>query len=242
MLAVRGLTHRFGAFQLGPLELELEAGSYAVLLGPSGSGKTMLLQTLAGLFPDASGAITLDGRDVTRLPPERRGIGLVFQHAALFPHFSVRGNLEYGLRAQRLAPAERRERVESLIARLRLGPVLERPVKTLSGGEAQRVAIARTLATRPRLLLLDEPLSLLDLHARQELRAELAALHRELGLTTLHVTHDREEARALGQTLAVMLDGRVVQQGPLAEVLAAPCDPAAARFLDERPPDAAGEA
>jgi ABC-type Fe3+/spermidine/putrescine transport system ATPase subunit len=155
----------------------------------------------------------------------------VFQQAALFPHLSVRGNIEYGLRARRVPHAEARRTVDELIARLGLGAVLSRPVATLSGGEAQRVAIARALAVRPVLLLLDEPLSALDHNARLELQAELASLHKELGLTTLHVTHSRDEAAALGDFLAVMLGGRVVQAGTLAELRERPRCPFVARFL-----------
>jgi putative spermidine/putrescine transport system ATP-binding protein len=173
----------------------------------------------------------VDGRDVTSLPPERRRMGLVFQQAALFPHKSVRENIAYGLRARRAPAADIDQTVGELVDRMGLAGILGRPVPTLSGGEAQRVAIARALAIRPDLLLLDEPMSALDHNTRLELQAELARIHKQLGLTTLHVTHSREEAAALGDHVAIMLGGRIVQRGTSAEVQAHPRCPFVARFL-----------
>ena len=231
MIEVQHLGCRFGDFALDDVSLRIGKGEYWVLLGPSGCGKSVLLQTIAGFFPPSAGRILVDGRDVTAQAPEQRNIGLVFQQAALFPHLSVRGNIEYGLRARRVPEAEARRTVDELIDRLGLAGVLPRPVATLSGGEAQRVAIARALAVRPVLLLLDEPLSALDHNARLDLQAELGRLHKELDLTTLHVTHSRDEAAALGDSLAVMLGGRVVQTGTLAELREKPRCPFVARFL-----------
>ncbi|MFH0901090.1 MAG: ATP-binding cassette domain-containing protein [Pseudomonadota bacterium] len=230
-LEVVGLCRRFGDFALRNVDLAMARGEYWVLLGPSGCGKSLLLQTLSGLHVPGDGRVTIAGREATVLPPERRGIGLVFQQAALFPHLSVRGNVAYGLTAQRMAASEQAARTTEVIAALGLEAVMARPVVTLSGGEAQRVALARALVIRPTLLLLDEPLSLLDHNARLELQAELRRVHRELGLTTLHVTHDRDEARSMGSHCAVMLDGRIVQTGPVGEVFAAPADVHVARFL-----------
>ena len=231
MSEIQHLGCRFGDFALDDVSLRIGKGEYWVLLGPSGCGKSVLLQTIAGFFPPTAGRILVDARDVTAESPERRNIGLVFQQAALFPHLSVRGNIEYGLRARRVPAAEARRTVDELIDRLGLAAVLCRPVATLSGGEAQRVAIARALAVRPVLLLLDEPLSALDHNARLELQAELARVHKELGLTTLHVTHSRDEAAALGDFLAVMLGGRIVQSGTVAELRERPRCPFVARFL-----------
>lgn len=230
-LEVEGLTRRFGDFSLDDVWLRLERGEYWVLLGPSGCGKSMLLQTVAGFFPPDAGRASLEDRDATRLPPEERRIGLVFQQAALFPHFSVEENIGYGLKARGLPAAERKGRVAELVDRLGLTQVVGRPVATLSGGEAQRVAIARALAIRPALLLLDEPLSLVDHNARLELQSELLRWHREFGVTTLHVTHSRDEARALGDHCAVMLAGRVLQSGPTAELFGRPRCAFVARFL-----------
>jgi molybdate/tungstate transport system ATP-binding protein len=231
MIEVQHLGCHFGDFALNDVSLRIGKGEYWALLGPSGCGKSVLLQTIAGFFPPTAGRILVDGRDITAQAPEQRNIGLVFQQAALFPHLSVRGNIEYGLRARRVPAAEGRRTVDELVERLGLAAVLARPVATLSGGEAQRVAIARALAVRPVLLLLDEPLSSLDHNARLELQAELARWHKELDLTTLHVTHSRDEAAALGDFLAVMLGGRIVQTGTLVELRARPRCPFVARFL-----------
>jgi len=230
-LDVTGLCRRFGDFALEEVSLRLGAGEYWALLGPSGCGKSVLLQTITGLHRPDGGRVAIGGADVTALPPERRRVGLVFQKAALFPHYDVRGNIEYGLRAGRLDRATRRRRVDEAVARFGLGGMVGRPVATLSGGEAQRVALARALAVEPRLLLLDEPLSLLDHNARVALQGEIRRLHDELKLTTLHVTHSRDEAQALCDHLAVMLGGRIVQAGPLEEVLARPASPFVAEFL-----------
>ncbi len=240
MIEVSHLGCRFGDFALQDVSLRIEKSQYWVLLGPSGCGKSVLLQTIAGFFTPSAGQVVLDGRDATALPPEQRNIGLVFQQAALFPHLSVRANIEYGLRARRIPAQERHRAVDELIERLGLQAIVPRPVATLSGGEAQRVAIARALAPKPVLLLLDEPLSALDHNARLELQAELARVHKTLGLTTLHVTHSREEAAALSDRLAIMNRGRIVQTGTMAEVSAQPRCPFVARFLGLDPAMAVG--
>ena len=230
-LAVRGLSRRFGDFALDRVHLRLAAGEYWVLLGPSGCGKSLLLQTLTGLHTPDEGSVSIADRDVTALAPEARDIGLVFQQAALFPHYDVLGNIEYGLKARRMGQPERKNRVEEIVAAMRLEPILGRPVATLSGGEAQRVASARALAIRPTVLLLDEPLSLVDHNARLDLQAELRRIHAELKLTTLHVTHSRDEARALGDHCAVMFAGAIVQSGKTEEVFQRPRCPFVAKFL-----------
>jgi ABC-type Fe3+/spermidine/putrescine transport system ATPase subunit len=231
VISIEELCCTFGDFALADISLQIEKGSYWVILGPSGCGKSVLLQTLAGFFSPTKGRIRVSGSDITQLPPERRKMGLVFQQAALFPHKSVRENIAYGLRARKMPAEAIARKVDQLVERLGLGAILARPVATLSGGEAQRIAVARALAIEPDLLLLDEPMSALDHNTRIELQVELARLHRELGLTTLHVTHSREEAAALGDHVAVMLAGRIVQRGPTAEVMARPRCPFVARFL-----------
>jgi molybdate/tungstate transport system ATP-binding protein len=231
MIELAHLHVPFGEFALRDVSLRMGKGEYWVILGPSGCGKSVLMQTIAGFFSPTRGQILVEGQDVTSLPPERRKLGLVFQQAALFPHKSVRENIAYGLRARRAPQQEVDRTVSDLVDRLGLGEFLGRPVPTLSGGEAQRVAIARALAIRPDLLLLDEPLSALDHNTRLELQAELARIHKELGLTTLHVTHSREEAAALGDHVAIMLGGRIVQRGTSAEVQGHPRCPFVARFL-----------
>jgi ABC-type sugar transport system ATPase subunit len=228
---IRGLSRRFEDFALERVHLRLLPGEYWVLLGPSGCGKSLLLQTVTGLHQPDEGQVVLKGRDVTDLPPEARDIGLVFQQAALFPHYTVRGNIEYGLKARGVGEAQRRQRVEEIVEALGLSGILSRPVATLSGGEAQRVAIARAIAIRPAVLLLDEPLSLVDHNARLELQSEIKRIHREFSLTTLHVTHSRDEAQAMGDHCAVMLHGAIVQRGPTAEVFGKPRCAFVARFL-----------
>jgi ABC-type sugar transport system ATPase subunit len=222
VIAVNGLCRGFGEFALGPVTFAARRGEYWVLLGPSGAGKSMLLHTIAGVFLPHSGTVTISGRDVTNAPPEARQVGLVFQQSALFPHLSVIDNIAYGLDARGAKAADRARRLDEVVSATRIESLLSRPVATLSGGEAQKVAIARALAIRPEALLLDEPLGPIDHNARLELQDELRRLHESLGLTTIHVTHSREEAKALADHVAVMLNGRVVQAGPVERVLSTP--------------------
>jgi ABC-type Fe3+/spermidine/putrescine transport system ATPase subunit len=231
MIELVRLQRSFGDFALRNLSLQIGKGEYWVILGPSGCGKSVLLQTIAGFFAPERGRIVIDGADITDSAPERRRIGLVFQQAALFPHKSVFENIAYGLRARKVRKVDADRRVEELVERLGLQTILSRPVPTLSGGEAQRVAVARALAIRPDLLLLDEPMSALDHNTRLEFQSELGRLHRELGLTTLHVTHSRDEAAALGDHVAVMLGGRIVQRGAAGDIVNRPHCPFVARFL-----------
>ena len=189
----------------------------------------MLLETVAGLRRQHHGQIRLDGADLTRLAPEQRGIGLVFQDGALFPHLTVRENIQFGPRARGL-PASG-ETADALLSRLRIGHLAGRSPRTLSGGERQRVALARALATRPGLLLLDEPLSALDQPTREEIRALLQEVLADLDIPTVHVTHDRDEALSIGDDLAIIIGGRLAQAGPASQVTAAPADPDTARLL-----------
>jgi ABC-type sugar transport system ATPase subunit len=206
MIKVSNLKRSFGEFSLRIDGFQVERGRYAVVLGPSGSGKSLFLKTLAGLFLADEGAIEVGGKDVTGLPPEQRRVGLVFQEPSLFPHYNVYKNIAYGLRGP-----DKKKTVEELAEVLRIKDLLDRPVQRLSGGEAQKVALARALAVKPDVLLLDEPLSQVDHNSRQELQTELKRVHREMELTSLHVTHNREEAFALAEDCAVMLGGRIVQ-------------------------------
>jgi ABC-type Fe3+/spermidine/putrescine transport system ATPase subunit len=231
MITLDGLQHRFGEFTLGPVSLDIGAGEYWVLLGPSGSGKSLLLQVLAGLVLPEQGRVCRDGQDMTRTAPEARGVGLVFQESALFPHLSVADNIGYGLRARGTAKALRERRIAEVVSQVGLAPIMNRPTATLSGGEAQKVAIARALAISPKILLLDEPLGPIDFNGRVALQQELKRLHRTLGLTTLHVTHSREEAQAVADCCAVMLAGRVIQRGRAEPVFAQPRCAFVAQFL-----------
>jgi molybdopterin-binding protein len=221
-------------FHLRQIDLEITAGEYFVILGPTGAGKTVLLETIAGLHQPRDGSILIGGEDVTTLPPERRGLGFVYQDYALFPHLDVAENVAFGLRLHRMSRAAVTERVAEMSRLLAIDHLFHRRPDTLSGGEQQRVALARALVVQPRLLLLDEPLGALDPETRESLQRELARLHRELGTTTIHVTHDFEEAIALGERIAVLNDGQVVQVGPPEAIFRRPATEFVARFVGVR--------
>lgn len=231
MIRVVGLSKRLGAFELRGVSFELARGDYAVLLGPTGSGKTVLLETIVGINRPDSGQVWLDGQDVTRWAPERRGIGFVYQRSMLFPNLSVRANIAYGLRYHGVPRAEWGRRVERVAELVGVSHLLERDIAGLSGGESHKVALARALAIEPRVLLLDEPLAALDPPAKAALCWELATLHRQLGATIIHVTHDQEEARILGKVIGVLRGGRLLQFGPKDEVFDRPNSPFVARFV-----------
>jgi len=233
-LAVRGLALRAGGFRLSGIDLSAESGEYIVLLGPTGAGKTILLEAIAGLRRPAGGRILLDGHDITETPPERRGIGFLYQDYALFPHLTVAENIAFGLRARRIPRDEIRTRVEEIARLLKIEILLPRRPGSLSGGERQRVGLGRALAIAPPLLLLDEPLSALDPEMREGLQRELLQVHRTLRTTTVHVTHDFEEAIGLGDRVAVMDQGTIVQKGTAEEIFRRPGSPFVARFVGAR--------
>ncbi|HEY4066835.1 MAG TPA: ABC transporter ATP-binding protein [Burkholderiaceae bacterium] len=217
---------------LHPTTLRVEPGEVLALLGPSGCGKTTLLRVIAGLVaPDAGGRVHFNDDDVTLQPIERRGVGMVFQHYALFPQMSVEANIGYGLRIRKVAAADIRRRVGELVDLVRLAGFEKRRPSELSGGQRQRVALARAVAVRPRVLLLDEPLTALDAKLKESLRDELAALLRRLRITAIHVTHDQHEAMAIADRLAVMSAGRIVQVGDAETLYRRPSDPFVAEFL-----------
>ncbi|WP_108661010.1 ABC transporter ATP-binding protein [Acuticoccus kandeliae] len=227
-----GKTFTDGTRGLQPVDLSIGRGEIVVVLGPSGCGKTTLLRLLAGLEqPDGGGRILFDEVDVTALPVEKRGVGMVFQSYALFPHMSVAGNVGYGLRVQRWKRAARRERVAEMLATARLSDLAARRVDKLSGGQRQRVALARALAPKSGIILLDEPLTALDAGLREGLRADIEAMVRGQGATALHVTHDQAEALALADRIVVMREGRIVQVGTPREVYFAPASDEVARFF-----------
>lgn len=209
MLDVRGLTIQSGAFQLQPADITVPAGSYCVVMGQTGSGKTTLLEGICGLRRVAAGTVLLDGIDITRASLAARGIGYVPQDLALFPTLSVRQHLAFALRLRRIPAAEIRARVEALAESLEIGPLLERGVQQLSGGEARRVALGRAVSFRPRLLLLDEPLSTVDEATRDRLCNVLHRIQRDHQVPTVHVTHSRDEARRLADMLYVVERGTV---------------------------------
>ena len=196
---------------LDDVSLRIEDGEFIALVGPSGCGKSTLLRALAGLEDITSGAMSIGGRDVTDLAPRHRDVAMVFQSYALYPHMSVRQNLGYGLKARRTPKAEIRRRVDEVAGMLGLEDLLERRPAQLSGGQRQRVAMGRAIVREPKAFLMDEPLSNLDAKLRVGMRASLAQLHGRLGVTTVYVTHDQVEAMTLGQRVAVMRDGRILQ-------------------------------
>lgn len=233
LLSLSGLCVDFGAARpaVEGLDLDVAQGEIVSLLGPSGCGKTTTMRVVAGLIAPQSGRVRLAGRDITQTPPNRRGVGLVFQSYALFPHLSVFENVAFGLRLRRQSGAEIEGRVAAMLEMVGLTGFERRLPRELSGGQQQRVALARAVAIAPDLLLLDEPLSNLDARLRLDMRAELARIQRESGVTMLYVTHDQAEALALSTRIAVMADGRIEQLGTPEQVYAAPATAFVARFM-----------
>lgn len=213
------------------IDCQIERGEFVTLLGPSGCGKSTLLRCIAGLTPVDGGKILLDGHDIVPLSPQKRGIGMVFQSYALFPNMTVEQNVAFGLRMQKVRADESQQRVREALELVELGSFAGRYPHQLSGGQCQRVALARSLVTRPRLLLLDEPLSALDARIRKHLREQIRAIQRELGLTTIFVTHDQEEALTMSDRIFLMNQGRIVQSGDAETLYTAPVDLFAAGFI-----------
>ena len=227
-----GLSKRYGeVVALDNVSLTLSDGEFFGLLGPSGSGKTTLLRAIAGFVEPDAGAIRIDGQDVSGLPTNRRNIGMVFQNYALFPHMSVYDNVAFSLSVRRTAQREIARRVGDMLELVRLSGYDSRRPRQLSGGQQQRIALARALVSRPRVLLLDEPLGALDKSLRQQMQIELKQIQREVGITTVFVTHDQEEALTLSDRIAIFRDGRVVQTGTPHDVYERPATAFAAEFL-----------
>lgn len=233
-LEINHIKKSYSDFEL-ELSLSADQGEIVVVLGPSGSGKSTLLSIIAGLIPPDSGNIVVDGKDITQRAPRERGVGLVFQDFALFPQYNVAGNVAYGLKSRRPRPhsIEIAQKVEQLLARFALSGFGERRISGLSGGERQRVALARALAVSPALMLFDEPLGSLDASLRKELRSELRLLQRELGYTSISVTHDQEDALAVADRVVVMRNGGLVQQGSPEEIYARPRTAFVASFFGD---------
>ncbi|MFB9269971.1 ABC transporter ATP-binding protein [Bradyrhizobium erythrophlei] len=231
-LSIENLTKRFGtSLAVDRLDLSVQEGELVALLGPSGCGKTTTLRMVAGFLPPTSGRVLFDRDDVTNLPAHRRSTGMVFQSYALFPHMTAAQNVGFGLEMRGLGAAERQARVEEALKLVRLAHLAGRFPRELSGGQQQRVALARALVINPKLFLLDEPLSNLDAKLRAEVRIEIRALQQRLGLTTLLVTHDREEALTMADRLVVMEGGRVRQVGSPRELYDEPRDAFVADFV-----------
>lgn len=229
-----GKTWAGDARGLLPIDMDITAGETLVLLGPSGCGKTTLLRLIAGLeVPDAGGQVLFDGKDVTRLPIERRNVGMVFQSYALFPNMDVAGNIGYGLRVRGTPKNKVQQRVDEMLEMMQLTDFRHRRIEALSGGQRQRVALARAIAPQPQVLLLDEPLSALDARLRDQLRQEIDTLLRSLGITAIYVTHDQSEAMALGDRICVMEAGTIAQIGSGRDLYYRPASAFVADFIGD---------
>jgi ABC-type Fe3+/spermidine/putrescine transport system ATPase subunit len=232
VITIENLAVTRGGFTLRDVDLTLRRGDYLTLLGPSGAGKTVLLEAIMGLTRPSRGRIFLNGEEATFVPPERRGISYLPQDLALFPHLSVRDNILFGARMRGMGEGEMSERLGELVTLLDLGGIIGRGgVGTLSGGEKQRVALARALMPRPSILFLDEPLSALDAFIKRQLQVKLRDINRSLGVTIIHVTHDRQEAFMLGEKIAVLIGGCLQQVGSRDEIYYRPASLDVARFL-----------
>jgi ABC-type Fe3+/spermidine/putrescine transport system ATPase subunit len=232
MLEVKALKKSYGDFSVS-IDLSVGAGETLALVGPSGCGKTTALNLIAGLVEPESGSVIIDGEDITRLPAWKRNISVVFQDLALFPHLDVGGNIAYGLFIRGVPKKERRLIVEQTLAIVRLQGYAARRIDTLSGGERQRVAIARSLAANPRALLLDEPFSSLDAPLRKTLRSDFLEIRAHSKAPCVFITHDREEALMLGNKIALMKDGLIVETAAGRDILIAPKTEFAAQFFGE---------
>ncbi len=233
-IGVRGLHKRYGDFvALHDVNLDVTAGEFLTLLGPSGSGKTTLLNAIAGFVPPDTGRISFGGEDVTLAPVNRRGLGVVFQNYALFPHMSVAQNVAFPLKVRRLSRTAIAERVQWVLDLVQLGPLSERSVAQLSGGQRQRVALARAVVFSPRIVLMDEPLSALDKNLREQMQVEIRHLHEKIGATTIYVTHDQREALTMSDRIAVMNKGRIVQCASPRDIYESPTDAFVAGFIGE---------
>ena len=234
MLEVKDLGVQLGKFFLKDINFDVKDEEYFVLLGPTGSGKTVLLESIAGLNAINSGQVWINGRDVTDLNLEHRNIGFAYQDYALYRHLSIRDNISFGLMWKNKKRREIEKAVDQAVELLGLYNLLEKRPWSLSGGESQKIALARAIAIKPDLLLLDEPLSAVDSETKEDYERELRELHKRLKLTTIHVTHNFEEATALGDRIAVIMDGQILQIGTPEEIFRQPKSELVARFLMTR--------
>lgn len=233
-LQIQSLSFRMGMFAVEDINLSCARGEYHILLGPTGSGKSSLIKCLLGLHPAGGGRIFLHGRDITDEPPERRRMGYVPQDYALFPHLNVEENIRFGLRAGKRAAPDADSIVDSLCETLAIEGLRTRSVRGLSGGEQQRVALGRALASRPEIILLDEPFSAIDEGTRRDLWFELQRIIKKVGITALHITHNLDEAYTLGEKLSVLIGGRLAQSGGKLDIFERPASASVARYLNYR--------
>jgi molybdate transport system ATP-binding protein/molybdate/tungstate transport system ATP-binding protein len=230
MIAIKNLKVDLGGFLLQNINLDIGPGEYFIVLGPTGAGKTVLLESIAGLYPVLEGEVWIGDKKITGLSPEKREIGIVYQDQGLFPHLSVEKNIAFGLKMRKCPKNEAKAKIDAIADMVGASHLLKRSPVTLSGGEKQKVALARALVTEPKVLLLDEPLSALDPETRERMQEELREIHRRIALMVIHVTHDFEEAIALGHRVAVLNDGRIAQIGTPEEFLRRPSSEFVARF------------
>lgn len=231
MIKIDNISRDLGEFCLKDVTLDIENGSYFMILGPTGAGKTILLESIAGIFYPDKGRIWMDGMDITNTPPRSRNISMVYQDYMLFPHLTVRDNIAFGLKLKKVPKEKIKEKIEEMSRVLNIHHLLHRFPGTLSGGEKQRVAIARAMVTEPKALLLDEPLSALDTQTRDNLRRELKKIHSIAKITIVHVTHNFEEVFSLGDSIAVMNEGKIIQIGKPDEVFRKPKSEFVANFV-----------
>lgn len=233
-IKLRAATKKYGpTVVLDGVSLDVEPGEFVTLLGPSGSGKTTLLNIIAGFVRPDQGSLFIGDEDLTNTPPHQRGIGIVFQNYALFPHMSVAENVAFSLRARGVSRSEIGPRVEGALSLVKLGGLGERRINQLSGGQKQRVALARAIVFQPKLILMDEPLSALDKQLREHMQIEIRALHERLGATTIYVTHDQREALTISHRVAVLNEARIAQIGTPSEIYNSPANAFVADFIGE---------
>ncbi len=231
MIRVENLSNNWGEFELKNISLEVKQGEYFVILGPTGAGKTLLLELIVGLYIPNEGKILIDGKDITYDVPEKRNLGFLYQDYSLFPHFSVKKNIEYGMNIRGITKNEIDTKVKELSKILKIEHLMKRDTTTLSGGEQQKVALARALAINPKVLLLDEPFSALDENTKSKLISEMKDLHRKEGITFIHVTHSQEEAILLADRIGIMMNGTIVQVGTPDEIFYKPLSKEIAKFV-----------
>lgn len=231
MIRVKNISNNWGEFELKNVSLEVKQGEYFVILGPTGSGKTLLLELIVGLYIPNKGKIFIEGKDITYEVPEKRNLGFLYQDYSLFPHFSVRKNIEYGMKLRNMSKTEIENKLKELSKMFKIQNLMHRDVTTLSGGEQQRVALARALATNPKVLLLDEPFSALDENTKANLISEMKELHQKEGITFIHVTHSQEEAMILADRIGIIMNGTIAQIGTPEEIFYKPKTKEIARFV-----------